>query len=63
MNSLDPLLLLPESDRGPRFEPGAQVRVPRFDVGTVLCVAGDQVTIDFPQHGVRTFLADYVEPA
>ncbi|NHZ36651.1 RecQ family ATP-dependent DNA helicase [Massilia rubra] len=45
----------------PHFEPGAQVRVPRFDVGTVVSMAGDQVTIAFPEHGEKTFLADYVE--
>ncbi|NHZ82195.1 RecQ family ATP-dependent DNA helicase [Massilia sp. CCM 8695] len=47
----------------PRFEPGTQVRVPRFDVGTVVSMAGDQVTIVFPEHGEKTFLADYVEVA
>ncbi len=48
---------------GPQFEIGAQVRVPKFDVGTVTAVAGDQVTIEFPEHGVKTFLVDYVEAA
>ena len=48
---------------GPVFEPGERVRVPKYDVGTVLSVAGDQVTIEFPEHGAKTFLADYVEPA
>ncbi len=47
----------------PAFAPGAQVRVPKFDLGTVQSVAGDQVTIDFPEHGVKTFLADFVAPA
>ena len=47
----------------PAFAPGAQVRVPKFDVGTVQAVAGDQVTIVFPEHGTRTFLADFVRPA
>jgi ATP-dependent DNA helicase RecQ len=53
----------PDPDTGPHFEAGAQVRVPRFDVGTVVSVAGDQVTIAFPDQGTRTFLADYVQPA
>ena len=47
----------------PLFEPGAQVRVPKFDVGTVTSVAADQVTIAFPDHSTRTFLADFVTPA
>ena len=48
---------------GPHFEPGAQVRVPKFDVGTVTSVAADQVTIAFPDQSTRTFLADFVTPA
>lgn len=47
----------------PLFEVGAQVRVPKFDVGTVQSVVGDQVTIEFPDHGSRTFMADFVAPA
>jgi ATP-dependent DNA helicase RecQ len=47
----------------PHFEPGSQVRVPRFEVGTVVATAGEQVTIAFPEHGEKTFLADYVDPA
>jgi ATP-dependent DNA helicase RecQ len=53
----------PEHGSGPQFEAGTRVRVPRFDVGTVVSVAGDQVTIAFPDQGTRTFLADYVQPA
>jgi ATP-dependent DNA helicase RecQ len=48
---------------GPLFEIGARVKVPKFDVGTVLTVAGDQVTIEFPDHSQRTFLANFVAPA
>lgn len=44
----------------PHFEVGARVRVPKFAVGTVLAVAGDQVTIVFADRSIRTFLADYV---
>jgi ATP-dependent DNA helicase RecQ len=47
----------------PPFEVGARVRVPKFDVGTVQSVAGDQVTIEFPDHSSRTFMADFVAPA
>jgi ATP-dependent DNA helicase RecQ len=50
-------------DPGPQFAIGAQVRVPKFDVGTVLRVAGNQVTIVFPDQVTRTFLADFVTPA
>ncbi|NHZ88532.1 RecQ family ATP-dependent DNA helicase [Massilia sp. CCM 8733] len=49
------------SPAAPRFEPGAQVRVPKFDLGTVVSMAGDQVTIVFPEHGEKTFLVDYVD--
>ena len=47
---------------GPLFEAGNQVRVAKFDIGTVQSVAGDQITIAFPEHGVKTFLADFVAP-
>ncbi|MES2316693.1 MAG: ATP-dependent DNA helicase RecQ [Pseudomonadota bacterium] len=46
---------------GPQFAPGAKVRVPKFDIGSVVGVAGDQVTIVFPDASTRTFLADFVE--
>lgn len=45
------------------FAVGARVRVPKFDVGTVQAVAGDEITIAFPDASTRTFRADYVEPA
>jgi ATP-dependent DNA helicase RecQ len=47
----------------PLFEIGAQVRVPKFDLGTVQSIVGDEVTIEFPDHSTRTFMADFVEPA
>jgi ATP-dependent DNA helicase RecQ len=47
----------------PLFEVGARVRVPKFDAGVVQSIAGDQVTIEFPDDSVRTFMADFVEPA
>ncbi len=56
-------LLEEAADEGPQFEPGAQVRVPRFDLGTVTGMAGDQVTIVFPDQSSRTFLVDFVTPA
>ena len=53
----------PESDSGPRVAAGEQVRVPKFDLGTVLGVDGDQVTIVFPDASGRTLLANFVKPA
>jgi ATP-dependent DNA helicase RecQ len=53
----------PVAEAAPLFEVGAQVRVPKFDVGTVQSVAGDQVTIEFPDHSSRTFMAHFVAPA
>ncbi len=47
----------------PVFAVGAQVRVPKYDVGTVKSVAGEEVTIAFPDGDTRTFMADFVAPA
>jgi ATP-dependent DNA helicase RecQ len=54
----------PEADTpaGPAFEPGARVTVPKYGEGVVLSVAGDQVSIDFPDGEQRAFLADFVTP-
>jgi ATP-dependent DNA helicase RecQ len=51
-----------EPEPGPAFEIGARVKVPRYDEGVVVALAGDQVTIAFPDEEQRTFLADFVEP-
>ena len=54
----------PEAEpAGPVFEVGAAVKVPKFDAGTVQSVAGDEVTIAFPDGETRTFMAEYVTPA
>ncbi|MFL6657984.1 MAG: RecQ family ATP-dependent DNA helicase [Massilia sp.] len=53
-------LVAADPDPGPQFAVGETVRVPKFDVGTVQSVAGDQVTIVFPDASTRTFLAQYV---
>jgi ATP-dependent DNA helicase RecQ len=53
----------PQAPAGPAFEVGARVRVPKYDEGVVVAVAGDQVTIEFPDQEKRSFLADFVEPA
>jgi ATP-dependent DNA helicase RecQ len=42
---------------------GSQVKVPKFDIGTVLSVAGDMVTIEFPERTTKTFMAEFVTPA
>lgn len=54
----------PETEpAAPVFEVGATVKVPKFDLGTVESVAGDEVTIAFPDGDTRTFMAEYVTPA
>ncbi len=53
----------PAAPAAPRYARGNLVKVPRFGPGTVLGVAGDQVTIVFADGSARTFLVDYVEPA
>lgn len=47
----------------PQIAVGSRVRVPRYQIGTVLSVAGDQVTIAFPENTTRTFMAEFVAPA
>ncbi len=42
---------------------GSQVKVPKFDIGTVLAVAGDKITIEFPERTTKTFMAEFVVPA
>lgn len=44
------------------IEVGCQVKVPKFDIGTVLSVAGDRITIEFPENSTKTFMAEFVEP-
>jgi len=45
-----------------RFAHGDPVRVPRYGEGQVQRVAGNEVTVVFPDGAVRSFVADYVEP-
>jgi ATP-dependent DNA helicase RecQ len=47
----------------PAYEVGARVKVPKYDDGVVVAVAGDQITIEFPDQEKRIFLAEFVEPA
>ncbi|MEG1055771.1 MAG: C-terminal helicase domain-containing protein, partial [Janthinobacterium sp.] len=58
-----PVPPLPAAPSAPSIAVGSRVRVPRFDIGTVLSVAGDQVTIAFPENTTRTFMAEFVAPA
>jgi ATP-dependent DNA helicase RecQ len=44
------------------IEVGSRVKVAKFDIGTVLSVAGGQVTIAFPENTTKTFMAEFVEP-
>jgi ATP-dependent DNA helicase RecQ len=53
----------PAEPAGPVFAVGARVKVPRYDEGVVVAVAGDHVTIEFPDQEKRSFLAGFVEPA
>ena len=55
-------LMTAEAPPVPMIAVGSRVRVPRFDIGTVLSVAGDQVTIEFPEHMTKTFMAEFVAP-
>ena len=55
--------------RKPMLEPkddgiqvGGFVSVPKHDEGQVISIAGDQVTITFPDNETRTFLRAYVTP-
>jgi ATP-dependent DNA helicase RecQ len=53
----------PQTPAVPPIAVGAQVKVPRFDIGTVLSVAGDKITIEFPENTTKTFMAEFVAPA
>jgi hypothetical protein len=44
-----------------QFKTGDAVRVPRYGSGQVTQVAGEEVTVVFPDASLRTFLSSYVE--
>jgi len=48
---------------GPSFTPGQHATVPKYGEGVVQAVAGDQVTLAFPDGGQKTFVAGFVTPA
>jgi ATP-dependent DNA helicase RecQ len=50
-----------QPDPASTFEAGAHVKVPKYGEGVVLAVAGEQVTIDFPDGESRAFLKNFVE--
>jgi ATP-dependent DNA helicase RecQ len=52
----------PAAPPTPAIAVGSQVKVPKFDIGTVLSVAGDQITIEFPENTTKTFMAEFVQP-
>lgn len=41
---------------------GSMVTVPKFDEGQVVSIAGDQVTVTFPNSETRIFLRSYIAP-
>ena len=47
----------------PLFDIGAAVRVPKYEQGVVQSVAGEEITIVFPDQVERTFMANFVTPA
>ncbi|MCA1245276.1 ATP-dependent DNA helicase RecQ [Massilia sp. MS-15] len=49
---------------GPQFEVGGRAKSPKYGEGTVVAIAGDQVTLAFAdQEEPRTFLAEFLAPA
>jgi ATP-dependent DNA helicase RecQ len=46
----------------PKFEVGARARSAKYGEGVVVAIAGDQVTVDFPDGESRSFMADFLEP-
>ncbi|OIJ42928.1 RecQ family ATP-dependent DNA helicase [Massilia timonae] len=45
----------------PKFEVGARARSAKFGEGVVVAIAGEQVTVDFPDGESRSFMADFLE--
>jgi ATP-dependent DNA helicase RecQ len=52
----------PPKKEEPSFKAGNPVRVPKYGEGRVVSVAGEKITIIFPDSQTRTFLRNYVEP-
>lgn len=47
---------------GPHYEVGAQARSAKHGIGTVVAVAGDQVTLQFADGETRSFMAEFLKP-
>ncbi len=48
---------------GPQYEIGGRAKAAKYGEGTVLAIAGDQVTLAFPgQEEPHTFMAQFLEP-
>ncbi len=52
-----------KAKRASPFNPGDSVQVPRYGGGTVVQVAGEEVTVVFPDSAKRSFLSAYLRPA
>jgi ATP-dependent DNA helicase RecQ len=60
-----PELNLPKLEKLSASDPiqvGIKVNVPKFDTGQVVSIAGEQVTVIFPDNQTRTFLKSYLAP-
>lgn len=55
-------IVVPAAPASP-FKAGDEVRVPRYGDGRVEQVAGEEVTVAFPDGSTRAFVAEYVTPA
>jgi ATP-dependent DNA helicase RecQ len=51
-----------KSQETDNIEIGARVHVPKYHEGEVVALAGNQVTVVFPDNATRTFLRPYVTP-
>lgn len=56
-------IVVPETVSPSPFKAGDDVRVPRYGDGRVEQVAGEEVTVAFPDGSKRAFVAEYVSPA
>jgi len=45
----------------PKFEVGARARSAKYGDGVVVAIAGEQVTVDFPDGESRSFMADFLD--
>jgi ATP-dependent DNA helicase RecQ len=51
------------TSRGPQLELGQRVRVPRYGSGTITAIAGEAITVAFPDGRRRPFMRAFVSPA